>query len=57
MSKPNDRIVGGDVVPENSTIFNFTVRVFAYLNETYFTKCGGSLLSPNYVITAGHFII
>jgi hypothetical protein len=54
MSKPNDRIVGGDVVPVNSTIFNF---VFAYLNETYFTKCGGSLLSPNYVITAGHFIL
>jgi secreted trypsin-like serine protease len=53
--KPETRIVGGIVVPEDSVFFKFTVQVIIYYrNGSQF--CGGSIISPNYIITAGHYI-
>jgi hypothetical protein len=54
LSRPETRVFGGIVVPENSIYFKFTVQVRPIVNDTYFDQCGGSLISPNYVITAGH---
>ena len=55
-SIPQKRIGGGYIVPNGSAIFNFIVQVKTFVNETYIGYCGGSLISPNYVITAGHFM-
>jgi hypothetical protein len=41
------RIVGGEVVPPRSVHHLFTVRVLP-------SKCGGSLISPNFVLSAAH---
>ena len=41
------RIVGGEVVPPGSVFHLFTVRVLP-------SKCGGSLISPNFVLSAAH---
>jgi hypothetical protein len=53
--KPETRIVGGIVVPEDSVYFKFTVQVIIYYNPGS-KLCGGSIISPNYIITAGHYI-
>jgi secreted trypsin-like serine protease len=52
--KPESRIVGGVVVPEDSVYFKFTVQVIIYYNRGR-QLCGGSIISPNYIITAGHY--
>ncbi len=55
-SKPENRIVGGIVVPENSVYYKFAVMVHAMFNATSGQHCSGSLISPNYVITAGNCV-
>jgi secreted trypsin-like serine protease len=47
---PNNRIIGGREVSPHSIPF----QVALYYNGTFF--CGGSLISPNYVLTAAHCV-
>jgi len=56
VQRPSGKIVGGFDVPENSKYFKFTVKVILYLNKMATYNCSGSLLSPNYVLTAAHCI-
>ena len=55
-SRPDTRVAGGIVVPENSVYYKFAVMVHAIFNATLGQLCGGSLISPNYVITAGNWV-
>jgi hypothetical protein len=48
---PNNRIIGGFEVPIHSIPF----QVALYQNGGF--NCGGSLISPSYVLTAAHCII
>jgi secreted trypsin-like serine protease len=49
---PYSRIIGGFEVPPHSRPFQ--VEVFAFATATSGSVCGGSLISPNYVLTAAH---
>jgi trypsin len=46
----NNRIVGGFVVPPHSIPF----QVLLYRRDLNSTVCSGSLISPNYILTAAH---
>ena len=54
--RPETRIAGGIVVPEGSVYFKFAVQTIIYINETAAKLCGGSLISPSYIITAGYCV-
>jgi trypsin len=55
---PNNRIIGGFEIPPHSRPFQVEVFTFANANRTTGgSLCGGSLISPNYVLTAAHCTI
>jgi secreted trypsin-like serine protease len=48
--KSNSKIVGGAAVRENAA--PYMAALLYYENEVY--GCGGAIIHPNFVITAGH---
>lgn len=48
---PNARIIGGQEAEPNSIPYQVFLEVYG---ETKGWYCGGSLISENYVVTAGH---
>ena len=52
--RPKNKIIDGFETPHDSLLYQFTVQVISQINENDQFKCGGSLLSPNYVLTAAH---
>lgn len=46
------RIIGGSIAKENSTPFMAEIQSFDGLQYNH--KCGGAIIHPSFVLTAGH---
>ncbi|KAJ3660003.1 hypothetical protein Zmor_011661 [Zophobas morio] len=51
VDKPNPRIIGGQEAVPHSIPYQAFIEIYTYKDGWY---CGGSLLTPNYVVTAAH---
>lgn len=55
-ARPWDRIVGGTKAPEGAWPWQVSVGTAATSNGYYAHFCGGSLVSPKWVVTAAHCV-
>ena len=47
-------ILKGEIVPKSSTEFPYYVSVHRMENKNLFNFCGGSILTPNIIVSAAH---
>lgn len=53
---PTNRIIGGEVAPENFAPYQISLQFYAEWKDGYIHNCGGSIVDDRWIVTAAHCV-